>query len=257
MHDVRVTIAAGTTYKQTWVTRFGTFDALHREERFDGEDKRFGIPDVLRLPLPLPLPEAFIDWPHRKSFPEGTGLHFFVDDYQFERVWNHPHWYVKEFKTRHPLIFSPDFSIFCDCAPVMQQWNVYRARWMCRWYQEQGVTMFPTVSWGDRASFDFAFLGIPKNSVIATSSIGRKGAGEGWSEGFVEMIERIDPELVFVVGPKLGPELERLVEIRYYDGHRAQRMKAIRAFETAVGRRKPRVRKPTIPMFDWTAKDKD
>jgi hypothetical protein len=232
-----MTIAKGTTYKQTWVTQFGTFDALHRESLFDGSDELHGIPDVLRMPLPHPLPKAFIDWPHRKSFPEGTGLHFFVDDYQFERVWNHPHWYVTEFKKRHPLLFGVDFSIFHDTPKCMQVWQTYRTRWLCRWYQEQGVTMIPTVSWGDKASFDFVFRGIPKHSVIALSTIGRKTAGDGWNEGFMSMIDAVDPELVFVVGPRLGDDLEKIVEVKYYDAHRNQRMKAIRAHEKAAKRR--------------------
>jgi hypothetical protein len=232
-----MTIAKGTTYKQTWVTQFGTFDALHRESLFDGSDELHGIPDVLRMPLPHPLPKAFIDWPHRKSFPEGTGLHFFVDDYQFERVWNHPHWYVTEFKKRHPLLFGVDFSIFHDTPKCMQVWQTYRTRWLCRWYQEQGVTMIPTVSWGDKTSFDFVFRGIPKHSVIALSTIGRKTAGDGWNEGFMSMIDAVDPELVFVVGPRLGDDLEKIVEVKYYDAHRNQRMKAIRAHEKAAKRR--------------------
>jgi hypothetical protein len=232
-----MTIAKNTTYKQTWVKRFGTFDALHREELFDGADDVHGIPEVLRLPLPHPLPKAFIDWPHRKSFPEGTGLHFFVDDYQFERVWNHPHWYVQEFKKRHPLLFGVDFSIFHDTPKCMQVWQTYRTRWLCRWYQEQGVTMIPTVSWGDRSSFDFVFRGIPKHSVVALSTIGRKSAGDGWNEGFMSMIDAVDPELVFVVGPRLGDDLEKIVEVKYYDAHRNQRMKAIRAHEKATKRR--------------------
>lgn len=255
-----MTIAAGTTYKQTWVTRFGTFDALHWEEIFDSEDKRFGIPDVLRMPLPHPLPKAFIDWPHRKSFPDGAGLHFFVDDYQFERVWNHPHWYVNEFKKRHPLIFSPQFSVFIGMPPVMAQWNTYRNRWLCRWYQSQGVTMIPTIAWGDESSFEFAFLGIPKCSVIAITTIGRKTANErangAWDAGFVAAIEAIDPELVFVVGPKMGADLERLVEVQYFDSHRAQRLKAIREFEKAKPKKVRASRSGGI-MFDWTSKDKD
>jgi hypothetical protein len=250
-----MTIAVGTGYKSTWITRFGTFDALHREELFDGEDKKFGIPDVLRMPLPHPLPKAFVDWPHRKSFPEGTGLHFFVDDYQFERVWNHPHWYVEEFKRRHPLVFGVDFSIFHDCPLVMQQWQTYRTRWLCRWYQEQGVTMIPTVSWGDSRSFDFVFLGIPRGSVIALSTVGRKGAGHGWDEGYIEAIETVDPELVFVIGPRMNEDLERLAEVKYYESHRNQRLKAIRSIEQ---QKKPPIRRPHYrdTKIDWLGKQR-
>lgn len=254
-----MTIAAGTTYKQTWVTRFGSFDALHYEELFDGEDKRFGIPNVLRMPLPHPLPKAFIDWPHRKSFPDGTGLHFFVDDYQFERVWNHPHHYVGEFKKRHPLVLSPQFSVFIGMPPVMAQWNTYRNRWLCRWYQEQGVSMLPTIAWGNESTFDFAFRGIPKCSVIAVTTIGRKTANEkangAWDAGYIAAIEAIDPELVIVIGARMGEDLERLAETKYYDAHRTQRLKQIRAFEQATQPQKVRRSKSKDFAFDWTSKE--
>lgn len=248
-----MTLKKGQTYKQTWVTQFGTFDALHRESLFDGSDSVHGIPDVLRVPLPRPFPAAFIDWPHRKSFPDGTGLHFFVDDYQFERVWNHPHWYVNEFKTRHPLVFGIDFSIFHDTPRCMQIWQTYRTRWMVRWYQEQGVAMIPTVSWGNPDSFDFVFLGIPKGSVIALSTIGRKSAGEGWDEGYKTTIDTIDPELVFIVGPKLGDDLERLAPVHHYPGHRKQRLDAVRRIE-AMKNPKDKPKKRSAVVFDWLDK---
>ena len=248
-----MTIKKGQTYKQTWVTQFGSFDALHRESLFDGSDSEYGIPDVLRVPLPHPLPSLFIDWPHRKSYPDGVGLHFFVDDYQFERVWNHPHWYVNEFKTRHPLLFGVDFSIFHDTPKVMQLWQTYRTRHLCRWYQEQGVAMIPTVSWGSPDGFDFVFRGIPKGSVIALSTIGRKSAGEGWDEGYKSAIDAIDPELVFIVGPKLGVDLERIAQVHYYDNHRKLRMDAVRRIErmkTTTNPKKP----STSVVFDWLGK---
>lgn len=250
-------LAEGQAYKSTWIRRFGSFDALHWEELFDGEDVKYGIPDVLRMPLPHPLPKAFIDWPHRKSFPDGTGLHFFVDDYQFERVWNHPHWYVNEFKKRHPLVFSVQFSVFIGMPQCMQVWNTYRNRWLCRWYQEQGVTMIPTLAWGGSDTFDFAFRGIPKGSVIAVSTIGRKNSlkfGPVWDDGYIAAIEAIDPELVFVVGSKLPEDLERLAECRYYPGHRKQRIDAVRAWEKSQGiKPKKRERRRDV-TFDWLNK---
>jgi hypothetical protein len=254
-----MSLAEGRTYKQTWVTQFGSFDALHREVLFDGFDSIHGIPDVLRVPIPSPLPTAFIDWPHRRSFPDGTGLHFFVDDYQFERVWTHPHWYVGEFKTRHPLLFGVDFSIFSDTPICMQVWQTYRTRWLCRWYQEQGVTMIPTVSWGNKDSFDFVFRGIPKGSVIALSSIGRKGANEGsnggWDEGYIAAIEAIDPELVFIVGSHIGEDLEKLAEVRYYKAHRKQRLDAVRELDKVRKSLKKPSAMRNVP-FGWLNKVK-
>ncbi len=93
--------------------------------------------------------------------------------------------------------------------------------------------MLPTVSWGDERSFDFVFRGIPKDSVIALSTIGRKSAGEDWNAGYRAAIAAIDPELVFVVGPRLGEDLESLARVHYYDGHRKMRMDAVRKLDRA------------------------
>jgi hypothetical protein len=60
-------------------------------------------------------------------------------------------------------------------------------------------------------------------------------------------------------GPKLGEDLERLANrdgcgIHYYESHRNQRLKAIRNFEKATGRKRQRKKKGDA-LFDWTSKE--
>lgn len=46
------------------------------------------------------------------------GVHFFIDDYLFERCWNDPDRYAKllsEFRA----VLSPDFSLFTDYPPAV------------------------------------------------------------------------------------------------------------------------------------------
>ena len=42
-----------------------------------------------------------------------TGVHFFLDDYQFERVWNTPDKYLT-YLSRYGCVLAPDFSLYID-----------------------------------------------------------------------------------------------------------------------------------------------
>ena len=55
------------------------------------------------------------------------GIHFFLDDYQFERVWRRPEYYLDKMRS-FQCIFTPDFSLYTDMAIPVQIWNVYRSR---------------------------------------------------------------------------------------------------------------------------------
>ena len=45
--------------------------------------------------------------------PENHGVHFFVDDYQFVRLWNNPDAYLGRLR-RFDAVCTPDFSLFTD-----------------------------------------------------------------------------------------------------------------------------------------------
>lgn len=45
--------------------------------------------------------------------PEGKAVHFFIDDYQFERVWNDPEKYLDKL-SKYAVVASPDFSPYGD-----------------------------------------------------------------------------------------------------------------------------------------------
>ena len=54
-------------------------------------------------------------------------VHFFIDDYRFERVWTNPARYA-ELLGRFDACFTPDFSLYTDMPLPLQQWNIYRSR---------------------------------------------------------------------------------------------------------------------------------
>lgn len=53
---------------------------------------------------------------------KGTGIHFFLDDYQFERVWNTPDKYLK-YLSRYDCVLAPDFSLYVDFPLAVTIYN--------------------------------------------------------------------------------------------------------------------------------------
>ena len=71
------------------------------------------------------IPSDLIGFNYAKtSENKKTGIHFYLDDYQFERLWNSPHEYV-DILNEYECILSPDFSLYLDMPMPMKIWNVY------------------------------------------------------------------------------------------------------------------------------------
>lgn len=65
--------------------------------------------------------------------PEDKVLHFYVDDYQFERVWNDPNRYLSMLK-KFKAVLAPDFSLYDDFPKVVNMFNHYRKQWCARYW---------------------------------------------------------------------------------------------------------------------------
>lgn len=152
------------------------------------------------------IPTRLIGFNYAKSSKDkATGIHFFVDDYQFERVWNNKEKYTDILK-EYECILSPDFSLYMDMPMPMKIWNVYRSRAIGAYYQSQGIKVIPTLSWAEPETYKFCFLGIPKGSIVAVSTVGvmkDKEAQNIWKSGMSEAIKQICPEHVILYGAKI------------------------------------------------------
>lgn len=131
-----------------------------------------------------------------------NGVHFFIDDYRFERIWNRPEAYIDMLR-KYDCVLTPDFSLYVDMPLPMQIWNVYRSRALGRYWQDNGLKVIPTLSWSTPDSYWFSFDGIPKCSVYATTAIGaikNKHANELWRIGMDEAIKQLSPEKIIIFG---------------------------------------------------------
>ena len=81
------------------------------------------------------VPKDLIGFNYAKtSKNKAVGIHFFLDDYQFERVWNAPEKYLNVLM-EYDCILSPDFSLYMDMTMPIKIWNTYRSRQIGAYYQ--------------------------------------------------------------------------------------------------------------------------
>ena len=155
--------------------------------------------------------ENWIGFNYAKGYktPEKTGVHFFLDDYQFERVWRYPETYVP-ILARFGVVCSPDFSPYSDFPKAVQLYNHYRKHWCGAYWQEHGITVIPTITWSSPDTFEWCFDGEPVGGVVATSAVGMFDTDEHKSwflDGYAEMLERLKPAAVIWKG-KVPDELK-------------------------------------------------
>ena len=176
------------------------------------------------------LPDELIGFNYAKSTDaaskRGNGCHFFIDDYQFERVWAYPEKYSAVLRP-FGCVLAPDFSLYMDMPAPMQAWNRYRSQALGRYWQDNGLTVVPTLSWAQPESYAFCFDGVPRHSTVATSTVGVKGDAGAlavWEDGMREAMRRLEPSRVLLYGGDIGFDFGG-AEVIEYKNSVTERMK--------------------------------
>lgn len=182
---------------------------------------RDGFP---KLPKADAKPAELQGFNYAKSVPNwqkvGKGCHFFIDDYQFERLWNSPSRYLDVLRG-YDCVLTPDFSLYMDMPDPMQEWNRYRSAALGRYWAQNGITVVPTLSWAQPSSYRFCFKGIPKHSTVATSTVGvarDKDAQKVWHDGMREAMKRLEPSRVLLYGKNIGFDFGNCEVVEYKAG---------------------------------------
>lgn len=129
-------------------------------------------------------------------------VHFYEDDYLFERFWKNPKKYLKLLKKFNGVIL-PDFSLYRDMPFVMQLWNIYRSRALGHWLQSNGVKVIPNIRFGDKRTYKICCVGIEKHCVIAIGSHGNLKQIEDreiFLKGIDVVINTLEPRAIIVYG---------------------------------------------------------
>lgn len=162
----------------------------------------YGIPVI--TPIRLENVENWISFNFARTCdePELHGLHFFLDDYQFNRVWAQPDTYLGKLR-QFQVVATPDFSTYTDFPRAIQIYNHYRKHWLGAYWQENGIRVIPTISWSDHSSYEWCFDGEPVGGTVIISSVGtqvNKQAGQLFMDGYREMLDRLQPSQIIIHG---------------------------------------------------------
>jgi len=172
---------------------------LHNFGNFSSD---YGIPEVFPCE---DVPTDLIAWGVGDKPTKGFA-HFFLDDYRIERLWSNPRRYLPSL-SKYDGVLAPDFSVFTDFPVACQIWNVYRSRWLARFWHLNGIRVIPTISWSDERSYRFCFDGIQEGSTVSVSTVGvrkKRGYFDAFLRGYNEMMLRIKPRLVVCYGSSEG-----------------------------------------------------
>lgn len=173
-------------------------------ERCEG---RFQMPSLLPCNVDV---GRWIGFNYAKSTvdPE-AGIHFYLDDYQFERIWVNPQRYI-DILSDFKAVMTPSYSVYLDMAEPLKMWNVFRSRLLGQMMQDAGLKVIPIVYWADEWSFDYCFDGLPEHATLSTYCVGVKDPEvmKYWKAGMDELIGRKKPKTILLYGNGLVPDYD-------------------------------------------------
>jgi hypothetical protein len=138
-------------------------------------------------------------------------VHFFLNDYKFEALWNNPKQYINLLQ-KYNGILMPDFSNYSDYPLSLNIFQMYRRFWLTRFFQENLIKVIPVPRINDLKNYENDLKPIPKNSMIALSSV--RMLSKAQQDAKLEFIEEvkiildyIEPKKVYWYG-NLIPEID-------------------------------------------------
>lgn len=175
------------------------------QEQFDGDGK-YDIPKIEPLKEIGEIKEWIsFNYVLSDKEPQGKAVHFFIDDYQFERIWKNPEKYVDKLK-QYVAVCSPDFSPYGDMPLATQIFNHYRKHWVAKYLQERGVKIIPTIRAStDKRSLEFYLEGEPKGGIVIISSMwtNTNEQKEIFKEEYNIMYKTLKPKKIYLYGKKI------------------------------------------------------
>lgn len=158
----------------------------------------------------FPIIKSYIEIPKRlisfskciSSNDYDCWVHFYEDDWEFERIWRNPKKYIKILK-RFKGVILPDFSLYRDMPLAMQIYNIYRSRAVGNYLQCNDIKVIPNIRFGDERTYELCCIGIETDSII---SIGTHGTNSNMIDksilvvGIDRVINILHPRIVIIYG---------------------------------------------------------
>lgn len=155
------------------------------------------IPDLM-LPFSIAMSKK-----HVLKHPERYFVHFFESDYKFIAFVRNPKRYLKRLK-RYAGLIAPDLSIYYDMPQALKLSQIYYARALTFFCQQNGLTVIPLARFDkDEFSYRFLFDGIENPDCVFVSPYGCQGeqsTREVFYNGLKKMIDKLHPKTLLFFG---------------------------------------------------------
>lgn len=124
-------------------------------------------------------------------------------------------------------MITPDPTICIGKSTCLHATSTYMNRAVGFYLQKQGIPVIPNIRWGDKTSYEFAFLGVPKNSIVSISTLGaiqkdketNNALRNYFREGLKVMLETLSPKIIIVYGRMpddiFGPYINKYKFVQY------------------------------------------
>ena len=112
-------------------------------------------------------------------------------------------WKYVDILKQYDGVISPDCSMLIGQSQCLQQTNVYFNRAVGFYLQKQGIPVIPNIRWSDEKSFEYCFLGVPKNTIVSISTHGcirSKEQRRIFKLGVERTIKELQPSAIIVHG---------------------------------------------------------
>jgi hypothetical protein len=129
-------------------------------------------------------------------------IHFYELDEKSTRFLNNPWSYLSHLK-QFKGVTGLDCSVCRDFPLVEQKHYTYLNHAFDFWLQRNDIPVIPNIRTGDERSYDFCFLGVPQNSVIAVGMHGcvkQKDDLYYAVKGIRETIKQLQPRAIVIYG---------------------------------------------------------
>lgn len=129
-------------------------------------------------------------------------VHFYMHDKEFARVLTSTTKYIDALK-QYDGVITPDCTMMIGQSKCLQEANTYMNRAVGFFLQRNGIPVIPNIRWSDESSFEYCFLGVLHNSIVAVSTHGCISSKEQkmmFKKGLAAMMNELCPSVVLVHG---------------------------------------------------------
>lgn len=161
-----------------------------------------GIPMMMDL-CNVQVPKDMIPFEKAKRCKDRRKyIHFYMHDEKFSRALTGTKKYLDLLKLYDGVI-TPDCTMMIGQSKCLLETNTYMNRAVGFYLQRNGIPVIPNIRWSDERSFEFCFLGVPKERMVSVSTHGcidTKEQREMFRIGVGAMLEALHPPIVLVHG---------------------------------------------------------